>query len=234
MKFADYAQDYVPQIQRAIPLVGNRHDAFMQEKAAQLLQLAQRLPGGPEQASVLDVGCGVGLMERALAGKFRRSVGVDIESEVLDEARHALPDSEFVLYDGHKLPFADNEFDLVFAVCVFHHVPLEQRTALAAEMARVTSPNGLVVIIEHNPLNPATRLIVSRCEFDRDAVLLGSRESTALLRGAGLEQPELKHILYFPWRTRLWKAVESMVSALPFGAQYCVSATKPGRTTVPI
>ena len=232
MKFADYAHDYVPQIQRAIPLVGNRHDAFMQEKAVQLRRLAQTHLGGTEHVSALDVGCGIGLMERALAGQFRRSVGVDIEVEVVDQARQAVPESEFIHYDGKRLPFADNEFDLTFAVCVFHHVPIEQRCALAKEMARVTSPNGLVVIIEHNPLNPLTRLIVSRCEFDRDAVLLGSRESRDLLCGVGLEQPHVKQILYFPWRTRFWTSAESMISLLPFGAQYCASATKPGPKTV--
>ena len=234
MNFADYAHDYVPQIQRAIPLVGNRHDAFMKEKAVQLIRLARCNLGSAEQLSVLDVGCGVGLMERALDGHFGRSVGVDVESEVLEEARRSVPGTEFIHYDGNQLPFGDDEFDLVFAVCVFHHVPLPQRRDLVAEMVRVASPNGLVVIIEHNPLNPLTRLIVSRCEFDRDAILLSSRESTDLLFGAGLMRPELRHILFFPWRTRLWRAVESMVSSLPFGAQYCVSATKPGRTATAI
>jgi hypothetical protein len=56
-----------------------------------------------------------------------------------------------------------------------------------AEMARVTRPGGMVAIIEHNPLNPVTRHIVSRCPFDRDAVLLRCGTGARLLAGAGLE-----------------------------------------------
>ena len=37
---------------------------------------------------------------------------------------------------------------------------------------------------KHNPLNPLTRLVVSRCEFDRDAVLLTAKAAKRLLRGS--------------------------------------------------
>jgi len=227
MRFADYADDYVAHIERAIPLVGSRHDAFIKEKAEQLTQLAKLHFGNPKDVNILDVGCGVGLIERVLCGQFRNSVGVDVEPEVIEHARRTVPSADFFLFDGNTLPFPENAFDIVFAVCVFHHVNPERRQALAAEMARVTSRNGLVVIIEHNPIHPVTRLIVSRCEFDRDAMLLGFSESRTLLRSAGLERVQLKQILYVPWRTRFWKAIELLVSRLPFGTQYIVSAIKP-------
>jgi hypothetical protein len=94
-------------------------------------------------------------------------------------------------------------------------------------MARVVVPGGLVVIFEHNPWNPITRLIVSRCEFDRDAVLLTCRESTSLLSQAGLERLANRQILYFPWRGRFWKYAESLISWLPLGAQYYAAGCKP-------
>ena len=49
-----------------------------------------------------------------------------------------------------------------------------QLAGFVADMVRVTRPGGLVCVIEHNPLNPLTRLAVNRCPFDADAVLLRS------------------------------------------------------------
>ena len=56
------------------------------------------------------------------------------------------------------------------------------------EMRRVVRPGGLVCVIEHNPLNPLTRLAVARCEFDRDTVLLGAGKARKLMAAGGLRE----------------------------------------------
>lgn len=226
MNFDNYVSDYSKHIERAIPCVATKHASFLAEKASQLIRLASNQFGDVSQLHVLDVGCGIGLMERALDGRFQRLVGVDLSADAVQEAQQTGLDAEFLHYPGDRLPFDDGEFDVVFACCVFHHVPQEERNALTKEMARVASPNGLVVILEHNPLNPLTRLVVSRCEFDQDAVLLGCGESTRLLQAAGLDRLTRRQILYFPWRNRFWVFLESLISWLPFGAQYYVAGTK--------
>lgn len=226
MNFNDYVDDYSRQIERAIPCLGARHSSFLAEKATALLKLATGHFPAVHSLSVLDVGCGIGLMERALAGKFRRLAGVDVAAEAVEQARHAQIDAEFFHSDGHPLPFEDGEFNIAFACCVFHHVPLADRPGLVREMFRVIAPGGLVVIFEHNPWNPLTRLIVARCEFDRDAILLSSAESADLLRAAGLQQLRKQQLLYFPWRNRFWRAVESLLGWAPLGAQYFVSGVR--------
>jgi hypothetical protein len=80
----------------------------------------------------------------------------------------------------------------------------------------------MVTILEHNPLNPATRLVVSRCEFDEDAILLGRRESERLLTDAGLAPAETAYILFFPFRNDF----ERHLSRLPMGAQYYVASSR--------
>jgi hypothetical protein len=64
--------------------------------------------------------------------------------------------------------------------CVLHHVPPTQWVGFLCEMRRVVRPDGLVCLIEHDPLNPLTKLVVARCEFDRDAVLLRAGRARAL------------------------------------------------------
>jgi hypothetical protein len=91
-------------------------------------------------------------------------------------------------------------------------------------MHRVLHPGGVAVIIEHNPLNPLTRLAVFRCPFDDDAVLIGARGTTRLLREAGLRDPKSEYILLSPVRAAAMQRVERALSALPLGAQYASSA----------
>lgn len=135
--------------------------------------------------------------------------------------------AEFIKFDGKVLPFSDNQFDIAFACCVFHHIPPNQRLAMTKEMARVVVPGGLIVIFEHNPWNPLTRIVVSRCEFDQDAILLRGKESMNLLKRNGLDKITSHQILYFPWRGKFWKLLEALISWIPLGAQYFVYGCKP-------
>ena len=67
-------------------------------------------------------------------------------------------------YDGEKLPFPDETFDVVLAICVLHHVPVSQRYTFVSEMVRVARSGGVVAIFEHNPFNPLTRHAVNSCQ----------------------------------------------------------------------
>jgi hypothetical protein len=87
-------------------------------------------------------------------------------------------------------------------------------------MHRTTRPGGLTVIIEHNPLNPLTRLAVARCPFDHDAVLLTAGESKRLLRDAGYTDAASRFFLLLPTRAKLAAWIEQRTEGLPFGAQY--------------
>jgi hypothetical protein len=94
-------------------------------------------------------------------------------------------------------------------------------------MRRVLRPGGLALIVEHNPLNPITRLVVSRCAFDEDAVLLRIGESEQLLRTARLEPVERRYILIVPSDSGPAQRLERAFGGLPFGAQYFVAAKRP-------
>jgi hypothetical protein len=92
-------------------------------------------------------------------------------------------------------------------------------------MVRVTRPGGLVCVIEHNPLNPLTRLAVARCPFDADATLLGAGRAAALLRGVGARDVETEYFLLLPSRAPLARRFERLLRAVPLGAQYLSCAT---------
>jgi ubiquinone/menaquinone biosynthesis C-methylase UbiE len=173
----------------------------------------------------LDVGCGKGDLLRLGAPAFERVAGCDVSGGMMEDCGGI----EVALQPAPaKLPYADNSFDLITAVCVYHHVELADRPGLTQEFRRVLKPGGTACIIEHNPFNPVTRLIVSRTPVDADAKLLTAGTSIQLLRQAGLIPVRTTYFLYFPEGLyRKLGAMEHALSSLPAGGQYASFARKP-------
>jgi SAM-dependent methyltransferase len=87
------------------------------------------LTGLSQDASVLDLGCGA-------LGLRGLEPGLDITGVDL-EPRPDYP-GPFVQGDAAAgLPFAEDEFDLVYCSSVIEHVPPERQAAFAAELRRV-------------------------------------------------------------------------------------------------
>ncbi len=226
MQFEEYKQSYIAEVEQSIEFAGQGHDFFIRVKARELVASARRQLGSLEGRTILDVGCGIGLMSRYVGEHFGKLSGIDIAPGVVERAAEKCPDGAFQLYDGQTIPYEDRSFDVVFTVCVMHHVPPAQWSSLVKEMARVLKPGGLLFIFEHNPYNPLTRRAVNHCPFDADAVLLSKSKSSALLRQAGLEAAEQRYILFFPWDANAFREVESRLRWLPLGAQYFVSGRR--------
>jgi SAM-dependent methyltransferase len=172
----------------------------------------------------LDVGCGLGLIHRHLGALDGRLDGIDISHDVVEEASHRNPSVRYRTYDGTTMPYADGELALVFAICVLHHVNAAAWPAFVGEMVRVTRPGGMIALIEHNPLNPLTRLVVARCAFDDDVVLVRKRRLERLLASLGTGQIESRYILFSPWQ-RL-RRLDRHLGRVPLGAQYVTYANR--------
>jgi SAM-dependent methyltransferase len=225
-EFDRYQSTYSDAVNRSIAFAGTDVDFFAELKADDLLALAGRQLGDPSKLAALDFGCGTGIMDALIAPRLGRVAGVDVSEGLTTTAAEANPGVEYRTYDGARLPYEDNAFDLAFAVCVLHHVdPMDRRPA-AHELARVVRPGGMVAIYEHNPLNPLTRLAVSRCEFDEGVELLPLRETSRLLADAGMRPVEARFVAFFPWRGSWLRALEGRLSRVPLGGQYVVAATK--------
>lgn len=94
---------------------------------------------------ILDVGCGSGTFLRKAPEKIE---GLDYNPENVDyclsQGLKARPG------DARKLPYADNEFDGVHLSHVLQVFHSEDAVSTIRELARVTSPGGLVVITTLN------------------------------------------------------------------------------------
>ena len=232
MDFDDVAANYAQEVDGAVAFSGQPQGFYLDVKARQIEEAIRDRLGEPSAVRALEVGCGPGLMQLRLRRHIGRLWGMDLSLGCLAQAgqagARAGDPSGLVAGDGQHAPFAGGSFDLVFAVCVLHHVPPgARRDAVVAEMARLLRPGGLVAIWEHNPWNPLTRRVVARCSFDRDASLLSLAETRRLLRRAGLSRIESRYGLFFPWRGRGWRRAERLLAQVPLGAQFVALASRP-------
>ena len=103
--------------------------------------------------SILDVGCGEGILTERWADRLNggRIVGIDLDDPKLhaEWERRRRPNIEYKVEDATHLSFADDEFDLASAIEVLEHVPDPERTV--AEMARVAQ-RWLLVSVPREPL----------------------------------------------------------------------------------
>jgi len=218
--FDEYAKDYEDSVDRSVSFTG-RDSAFYARRKVEILEDIVRPGLGSLQGlNLLDVGCGTGTTDRYLAPRVRRLHGVDISEEMLVKAQRNVPKAEFSWYDGEKLPFDDESFDVVTAICVLHHVPVSKRFKVVSEMVRVARPGGVVAVFEHNPYNPLTRYAVNTCELDEDAILLSSRETIELLKESADTEPEFRHFLFSPLGGAVGCSLDRHLRRVPLGGQY--------------
>jgi SAM-dependent methyltransferase len=174
----------------------------------------------------LDVGCGKGDLLRLLQPDFERSAGCDVSEGMM---RQMAGIETRIQEDVLRIPFGDAEFDLVTAVCVYHHVLPTDRLMLTHEIGRVLRPDGIFCMIEHNPFNLVTRLIVNRAPVDANAILLPASEARQLTSAAGFALLAQDYFLYFPqalYRHLGW--TEALLAKVPFGGQYALFSAASG------
>lgn len=105
----------------------------------------------PENACVLEIGCGAGHITQTIAGRgdVGHVTGLDPSSVLLERARLNCRGSSkitFVNGDARELDYGDEEFDVVISHTALCHIP-EPRRALT-EAHRVLRPNGQLVIFD--------------------------------------------------------------------------------------
>ena len=96
----------------------------------------------------LEIGCGSGRLMRPMSRHFLEIHGVDVSSELIQEARESLrdlPNARPQQIRGTSLEdFADQSFDFVYSFDLFPHIPSQQLViAFLREIHRVLRPGGL-------------------------------------------------------------------------------------------
>ncbi|MDP9147101.1 MAG: methyltransferase domain-containing protein [Acidobacteriota bacterium] len=104
-------------------------------------------------SDVLDVACGTGNLAIPAAKKGARVIGVDIATNLLEQARARAASEglqvEFREGDAEKLPFPDARFDDV--VSMFGAMFAPRPALVVAELVRVCRPSGEIAMANWTP-----------------------------------------------------------------------------------
>lgn len=106
------------------------------------------IPGLPSSATVLDLGAGTGKLTRLLVPAYRQVVAVEPADAMRRVLETICPEAEALPGTGQEIPLADAAVDAVFAAQSFHWFEDERAVA---EIARVLSPGGAVVLMFNAP-----------------------------------------------------------------------------------
>ena len=224
-EFDHFANDYREIHNQNLKLSGVTSDYFSEHKIQVIKNHEKK-----HTINFLDFGCGDGNSSQHFTNYFPNSAynGIDISSESINVAKvKSIKNTNFQTFDGIKIPFQDNTFDVIFTACVFHHIDFKLHQNLFKEIYRVLKPGGKFYIFEHNPWNPVTRHIVNTCPFDEDAVLLTPKYTKKTLNKI-FKKSITNYILFFP-RHKLFSPfikLEGLLTKIPLGGQYYTIAQK--------
>jgi SAM-dependent methyltransferase len=221
-EFDNYAQHYSALLADPIRDRFADGDFFYRRKLMLIHEFFCRFGLNAKQSCWVDIGCGQGDLLRLGRAEFGLSTGCDVSSAMLRGCEGLTVVRQ---EQDDVLPFPDGFADFATAVCVYHHVSLSKRAALTLEAARVLKPGGTFCIIEHNPVNPVTRMVVRRSPVDMDARLLGIQETRRLLEERQFRIVWERYFLFLPEPLyRRIGFIESWLGWLPLGGQYAVFA----------
>ena len=161
--------------------------------------------------TVLDVGCGGGILSESMAGLNANVSGIDLSDKALQVAKlHLLESGKQVNY--HKIAaeqLADEQpghYDVVTCLEMLEHVPDPASTVAAC--ARLVKPGGQVFLSTLNRNAKAYLLAVVGAEYLLNLLPRGTHEYTRFLkpaelahlcRDAGLEVLEITGLRYNPF-----------------------------------
>jgi 2-polyprenyl-6-hydroxyphenyl methylase/3-demethylubiquinone-9 3-methyltransferase len=171
---------------------------------------------GLDGRSVVDVGCGGGILSEALSTRGAQVLGIDLAGKPLQVARlHALETGAKVTYQAIAAEDLARErpgqFDLVTCMEMLEHVPDPAQTIAAC--AQLAKPGGLVLFSTINRNPRAFLFAIVGAEYVLRLLPRGTHEYARFIRpselargarAAGLAVETISGMHYNPLTGRFW------------------------------
>lgn len=225
-EFDQLADEYESMHKASISASGEEPEFFARYKIQDVA--TEAMQARIDVQNILDFGSGIGNSLPHFANFFPGAglTCADVSTRSIEICRERFSNirAHYSEITGSWLAFADGSFDLAFSACVFHHIPQAEHSGWLTELKRVTRKKGMLIIFEHNPLNPLTKAAVRNCPFDESAVLIGARDFARRVKNAGWRNVNVGYRIFFPRALAFARPAERLLRKLPLGAQYFVTA----------
>jgi SAM-dependent methyltransferase len=223
--FDEYAAAYEEALSNALAPSGEGREYFAEGRVAWLARCLRERGEAPR--TLLDFGCGDGATTPMLLGALEAetAVGIDVSPKSLEIARQKYSTSQ-ISYESIGGFHAAGQMDLAYCNGVFHHIPPDKRAEALTIVNRSLRAGGLFSFWENSPWSLATRYVMSRCTFDRDAITLSPPKARGLLSNGGFEILRTDFRFIFPRALRVLRRIEHFVYRLPLGTQYQILCRK--------
>jgi 2-polyprenyl-6-hydroxyphenyl methylase/3-demethylubiquinone-9 3-methyltransferase len=143
---------------------------------------------GPKKISILDVGCGAGLLTQPLAEMGHSVVGIDASGVNIEVAsRHAkgLENLQYRHVLSQSLLQETQRFDLVLNTEVLEHVP--DPTKLLQECSQLVSPHGIMILATLNRTWQSYLIGIIGAEYILRALPKGTHDWRAFVKPKEIE-----------------------------------------------
>ena len=223
-EFDNYIEKYRENNNKYITLSGEDSKFFAEFRSTKLYEITQRMK---RISSTLDFGCGDGLMTSFISKLFTnaKNFGIDPSSKSIEIAKSRNLSINFQNFNGINLDFPDNSIDVIYSANVFHHIQWNLHSTYLKEIFRILSPDGMFVLMEHNPLNPLTMMSFLRNPMDKNAKIMPPWYSKKVIGEFGKTNTEFQ--FFFPRFLKFLRPLEKYMTKLPIGAMYACYASKP-------
>jgi len=172
------------------------------------------------QNRVLELGAGTGIYSRHLLQLGAPlQVASDISSIMLAQARQRLTDENihYIQCRAECLPFADHSFSLVAAFACLHHV--ENTDVAFREVARVMMKDGILLLMEPNPMHPMNALLGLIRPMERGMLSSWPSRWRAEAQRARLQLITQRYGSFFPgwpcWLEHCYVLTEPLLARVP-------------------
>jgi SAM-dependent methyltransferase len=224
-EFDHIAKDYNDEIGENLGTFGKFRDSMLFYKAEYLKHILSVSHG------ILDYGCGIGMNIPYLRQCFpgAKLFGCDVSVESVRLAKSQIDYCQFdAIETPDDLKIYENKIDCIFISTVLHHIKPDERKIWLKALHDIMKKGSRMVIFEHNILNPLTKQFVKKLPMDRDAIMLNANGCKKMIQEifGSRKNVKLKYTYFFPWRNKIFTAIEHKLSWLPLGAQYYVVAEK--------
>ena len=138
--------DIKRKIMERYNITANIYDLRYADEQKAKIEAAIKIQDVKEKASVLDVGCGTGLLFDYISNSSERIIGLDLSKKMLLQAKKIQQDKkvQFILADADNMPLKKGVFSHVFLVTITQNMPDPVMTL--REVKRVTKKDGVIVV----------------------------------------------------------------------------------------